>query len=142
MSVCLVASCTHVYMGRGRPRRWRKSAEAESHGRLITWLGWLATTWRVTYLTKSVTPPWIPINTPLPVEIRTHTTFWIFHLQSSHSWGATGFLGSSLLECRSSAEILWISIESLCLSTLGEVGVLAYRDHSSSMPHIWVIYPS
>jgi hypothetical protein len=26
-----------------------------------------------------------PINTPLPVEIKTHTTFWRFHLQSSHS---------------------------------------------------------
>jgi hypothetical protein len=34
-----------------------------------------ATTWCVTDLTKSVTPPWTPINTPLPVEIKaTHTT--------------------------------------------------------------------
>jgi hypothetical protein len=33
------------------------------------------TTWRVTDLTKSVTPPWTPISTPLPVEINaTHTT--------------------------------------------------------------------
>jgi hypothetical protein len=31
-----------------------------------------ATTWRVTDLTKSVTTPWTPINTPLSVEIRTH----------------------------------------------------------------------
>jgi hypothetical protein len=28
-----------------------------------TWLGRPATTWRVTDLTKSVTPPWTPINT-------------------------------------------------------------------------------
>jgi hypothetical protein len=54
----------------------------------------------------------------------------------------TGFLGSSLLECGSSAGILWILTESLCSSTLGQVGVLACRDHSTSMPRIWVIYPS
>jgi hypothetical protein len=36
---------------------------------------WPATTWRVTDLTKSVTPPWTPINTPLLVKIKaTHTT--------------------------------------------------------------------
>jgi hypothetical protein len=34
-----------------------------------------ATTWRVTNLTKSITPPWTPINTPLLMEIKaTHTT--------------------------------------------------------------------
>jgi hypothetical protein len=32
-------------------------------------------------LNQVVTPPWTPINTSLPVEIRTHTTFWIFHLE-------------------------------------------------------------
>jgi hypothetical protein len=52
----------------GRPMRWRKSVEAEPHGRPTN-------TWQVTDLTKLVTPPWTPINTPLPVEIRTHTTF-------------------------------------------------------------------
>jgi hypothetical protein len=56
--------------------------------------------------------------------------------------GLIGFLVSSLLECGSSAGILQIPPESLCSSTLGEVGVLAYRDHSASMPQIWVIYPS
>jgi hypothetical protein len=49
-----------------------KVLEAESHGRPTTWLG-RPTTWRVTDLTKLVIPPWTPINTPLPVEIRTHT---------------------------------------------------------------------
>jgi hypothetical protein len=28
------------------------------------------------HLTKSVTSPWTPVNTALPVEIRTHTTIW------------------------------------------------------------------
>jgi hypothetical protein len=32
MSVWPVASCTRVYTRRGRPRRWRKSVEAEPHG--------------------------------------------------------------------------------------------------------------
>jgi hypothetical protein len=41
--------------------------------------------------------------------------------------GPTGFLGSSLLEC-------------LCSSTLGEAGVPACQDHSTSMPQIWVVY--
>jgi hypothetical protein len=37
--------------------------------------GWSATTWCVTDLTKSVTPPWTPIS-PLPVQIKaTHTTY-------------------------------------------------------------------
>jgi hypothetical protein len=56
--------------------------------------------------------------------------------------GSTGFLGSSLLECENSARILWISTESLCWSTLGKVGVPVCRDHSASMPRIWVIYLS
>jgi hypothetical protein len=46
------------------------------------------------------------------------------------------------LECGSSAGILLILTESLCSSILGEVGVPAYRDHSDSIPRIWVIYPS
>jgi hypothetical protein len=50
--------------------------------------------------------------------------------------GPTGFLNSSLLKCRRSAEILWIPTKSLSLSTLGEVGVPACRDHSTSMPQI------
>jgi hypothetical protein len=32
--------------------------------------------------------------------------------------------------------------QSLCSSTLGEVGVPACRDHFASMPRIWVIYLS
>jgi hypothetical protein len=56
--------------------------------------------------------------------------------------GPIGFLGSSLLECGSSARILRISTESLYSSTLGKVGVPTYWDHSTSMPRIWVIYPS
>jgi hypothetical protein len=32
--------------------------------------------------------------------------------------------------------------QSLCSSTLGEVGVQACQDHSASMPRIWIIYPS
>jgi hypothetical protein len=75
----------HVYTIRGRPRRWRKSVEVEPHGRSAMWLGRPTTTWRVTDLTRSEISPWTPINTPLPVEIRTHTIFWRFHLQSSHS---------------------------------------------------------
>jgi hypothetical protein len=34
----------------------------------------LATTWHVTDSTKSVTPPWTPINTPLLVEIKAKLT--------------------------------------------------------------------
>jgi hypothetical protein len=78
VSVWPAALCTRVSMRRGRPRRWRKSVEAEPHGQPTTWLGQPATTWQVTELTKLVTPPWTPINTPLPVEIRTHTTFGDF----------------------------------------------------------------
>jgi hypothetical protein len=73
------ASCTSVYMRRGRPRRWRKSVKVEPHGWPATWLSQPAPTWQVIDLTKSATPPQTPINTPLPVEIRTHTTFWRFH---------------------------------------------------------------
>jgi hypothetical protein len=52
-----------------------KVSGGELHGRLATWLGQPATTWRVTDLTMSVTPPWTPINTPLPVEIKAaHST--------------------------------------------------------------------
>jgi hypothetical protein len=69
MSVWPATSCTRVYTRRRRPKQWRKSVEAEPHGRL-------ATTWRVTDLTKSVTPPWTLINTPLPVKIRTHTPYF------------------------------------------------------------------
>jgi hypothetical protein len=85
MSVWPAASCTRLYTRRGRQRQWRKLVEAKPHGRVETWLCWPATTWRVTDLTKLVTPPWTPINTPSLVEIRTHTTFWRFHLQSSYS---------------------------------------------------------
>jgi hypothetical protein len=53
-----------------------------------------------------------------------------------------GYLVSTLLECESSARILWILTQSLDLSTSGEIGVPACRDHSASMPWIWVIYPS
>jgi hypothetical protein len=56
--------------------------------------------------------------------------------------GLTGFLGAYLLKCGSSATILWILTEGLCLSTFGEVGVLACRDHSVSILQIWVIYLS
>jgi hypothetical protein len=66
LSVWPAASCTRVYMRRGRPRRWRKSVETKPHGRS-------ATTWRVTDLIKSVIPPWTPINIRIQVEIRTHT---------------------------------------------------------------------
>jgi hypothetical protein len=62
-----VCMCLHE---KGKPRQWRTSLEVEPHGWPATWLGRPATTWRVTDLTKSVTPPWTPINTPLPVEIR------------------------------------------------------------------------
>jgi hypothetical protein len=61
MSVWLEASGTRVYTRRGWRRRWRKSVEAESHSRPAMLLGRLATTWRVTNLTKPVTPPWTPI---------------------------------------------------------------------------------
>jgi hypothetical protein len=61
-------------------KRKAKTMEAEPHGRPATWLGRPATTWQVNDLTKSVTPPWTPINIPLLVEIRTHITFWRFHL--------------------------------------------------------------
>jgi hypothetical protein len=56
--------------------------------------------------------------------------------------GPIRFLGSSLVECGSSAKILWILTKSLCSSTLGEVGVPAYQDHSASIPQNWVIYLS
>jgi hypothetical protein len=56
--------------------------------------------------------------------------------------GPTGFLGSSLLKCESSAGILWILTESLYSNTLGEVAVLACQDRSTSMPRIWVNYLS
>jgi hypothetical protein len=48
----------------------------------------------------------------------------------------TRYLDSSLLECRSSVGILWILTESLCSSTLDEVGIPACRDHFASMPQI------
>jgi hypothetical protein len=44
MSVWLAASCTRVYTRRERPMRWRKSVDAEPHGRPAMWLGQLATT--------------------------------------------------------------------------------------------------
>jgi hypothetical protein len=49
-----------------------KAVEAEAHGQLATWLSRSATTWRVIDITKSVTAIGTPINTPLPMEIRTH----------------------------------------------------------------------
>jgi hypothetical protein len=45
LSVWPAASCTRVYMRRGRPRRWRKLVEAKPHGWPATWLGHPATTW-------------------------------------------------------------------------------------------------
>jgi hypothetical protein len=65
MSVWPAASFTHVYTRWGRPSQGRKSVEANPHGRPATWLGRSATTWRVTDLTKSVTPTWTPIYTPV-----------------------------------------------------------------------------
>jgi hypothetical protein len=44
MSIWPATSCTRVYTRRGRSRRWRKSVEAEPHGRPATWLGQPATT--------------------------------------------------------------------------------------------------
>jgi hypothetical protein len=55
---------------------------------------------------------------------------------------STRFLGSSLLKCGSSTGILRIPTQSLYSSTFSEEGVPAYRDHSTFMPWIWVIYPS
>jgi hypothetical protein len=49
--------------------------EVRPGGRPAMWLGRPAITWCVTDLIKSVTPPWTPINTPLPVEFNTpHST--------------------------------------------------------------------
>jgi hypothetical protein len=48
-----------------------KSVEARLSGRLATWLGRPANTWRVIDLIKSITPTWTPINTPLSVEFKT-----------------------------------------------------------------------
>jgi hypothetical protein len=48
-----------------RPRQWRKLVEATPPGRLATWLGRLATTWRQTDFSKLVELPHGPINTPL-----------------------------------------------------------------------------
>jgi hypothetical protein len=45
-----------------------KLLEAGLGGRLATWLGRLANTWRVTALIKLVTPPWTPINTPHGIQ--------------------------------------------------------------------------
>jgi hypothetical protein len=57
-----------------------KSMEAELHGWSATWLGRLATTWRVTELIKSVTPPWNPINTPYRWKLKKHTLPVVLHL--------------------------------------------------------------
>jgi hypothetical protein len=49
--------------------------EVGPDGSSAMWLGRPAITWCVTDLIKSVTPPWTPINTPLPVEFNTpHST--------------------------------------------------------------------
>jgi hypothetical protein len=40
-----------------------------------TWLGRPATTWRVTASAKPLELPHGPINTPIPVKIKTHTIF-------------------------------------------------------------------
>jgi hypothetical protein len=85
MLVWPTASRTRVYMRSRRPRRWRKSVEAAPPDQSTTWLGRLATTWCQTELYKSVELPHGPINTPHSGNERTHTTFWRFHLQSSHS---------------------------------------------------------
>jgi hypothetical protein len=87
MSVWPASSRTRVYMRSRRPRRWRKSMEATPPSRPDTCLGRPATTCCQTNLCKSVELPHGPINTPPPYggNERTHTTFWRFHLQSSHS---------------------------------------------------------
>jgi hypothetical protein len=85
VSVRTKTSWTCVYTRRERLWRWRKSMEAKLIGRPATWLGWPAATWQVTALAKSVDHPHGPINTPLPLKVDTHPTFWRFHLQSSLS---------------------------------------------------------
>jgi hypothetical protein len=64
--------------------RWFCSANSLA-GRPATWLGRPTTTWWVTASAKSLELPHGPINSPILVEIRTHTTFWRFQLPSSHS---------------------------------------------------------
>jgi hypothetical protein len=78
MSVWPIDWRTRVYMRSRRPRRWRKLVEAAPPGRPVT-------TWCQTDFSKSGELPHNPINTPPTMEMRTHTTFWRFHLQSSHS---------------------------------------------------------
>jgi hypothetical protein len=54
--------------------------EAELHGWSATWLGQPDTTWQVTDLTKSATPPWTPINTPYEWKSKEHTLLVVLHL--------------------------------------------------------------
>jgi hypothetical protein len=54
--------------------------------RLAGQVAWLTGLHLVSYyLRETVELPHGPIYTPLLVEIKTHTTLWRFHLQSSHS---------------------------------------------------------
>jgi hypothetical protein len=76
MPVWPTASRTCVYTRSRWPRRWRKSVEAAPLGQPTTWLGYPATTWHQTDLSKSVELPHGPINTPPPtVEMRWQATF-------------------------------------------------------------------
>jgi hypothetical protein len=86
-SVWTKTSWTRVYTRRERLWWCRKSVEAKLIGWPAMWLGRPVTTWHVTASAKSVELPHGPINTPLPVKVdtHTHTTFWRFHLKSSHS---------------------------------------------------------
>jgi hypothetical protein len=51
------------------------SVEAAPPNQPAMWLGWPATTWRQTYLSKSVEAPFTPINTPLTVKVDTPHSF-------------------------------------------------------------------
>jgi hypothetical protein len=85
MSVWPATSRTRDYTRSRSSRRWRKLVEGATPSWLATWLGYLATTWCQTDLSMSVELPHGPINTPYSGNERTHTAFWRFHLQSSHS---------------------------------------------------------
>jgi hypothetical protein len=59
--------------------------EAMKSGQPAMWLGRPTATWLVTASAKLVELPYGPINTPYGGNEKTHTTFWRFQLQSSHS---------------------------------------------------------
>jgi hypothetical protein len=71
-----VDTCLHE-KGKG------KAVEKVSGGLSTPLAGHVA--WRITTSAKSVELLHGPINAPIPMEIRTHTRFWIFDLQSFHS---------------------------------------------------------